>query len=188
MKSGKKLTIITSNKGKFEEYKKELSGYTEVERLDIEYPEIQSDSLKRVVEFALDQLIDHKPVMIDDSGLFIDGLNGFPGVYSAYVMDTLGCEGILRLMDEIDDRGAAFRCIIGLIDEDGDRSIFEGNSEGTITREMKGEHGFGYDPIFQPQGKRKTFAQMNTSEKNTYSHRGKASAKLIDNLDDLDLG
>lgn len=184
MRLGAKLNVVTSNEGKYKEYKRKFSGYTEVEMLDIGYPEIQTDSLEEVVEFGLEQLEEYKPVLIDDSGLFIDHLQGFPGVYSAYVMDTIGCEGILKLMDNVEDREAEFLCIIGLIDENGDRFIFKGRSRGTITEEQKGEGGFGYDPIFKPYGEERTFAQMSTSEKNSYSHRGEAVNNLINFIEE----
>jgi len=179
MKLGEKLNVVTSNEGKYREYRKKLSKYTEVEMLNIGYPEIQTDFLEEVVEFGLEQLEGYKPILIDDSGLFIDDLQGFPGVYSAYVMNTLGCEGILKLMHDVENRKAEFLCIIGLIDENDEKILFRGRSRGMITEEQKGDEGFGYDPIFKPKGEERTFAQMSTSEKNSYSHRGKAVDNLI---------
>lgn len=169
------LLFITSNKGKVEEARRYLkdSGVRVVQRR-FEYPEIQASELEKVVEFALNWLKNRvdKPFFIDDSGLFIEALHGFPGVYSAYVYKTLGNDGILRLMDKIEDRRAYFKSVIGYYD--GKVHIFTGIVKGEITFEKKGTMGFGFDPIFVPDGFKKTFAEMTTEEKNKISHRGKA--------------
>ena len=120
------------------------------------------------------------PFIIDDSGLEVDALRGFPGVYSAYVYKTLGCAGILRLLTD-GDRAARFRCVIGLADGTGTRSL-TGICEGSIASAERGKEGFGYDPIFLPRGSGRTFAEMSTAEKNALSHRGKALAALARHL------
>lgn len=171
------LTIITSNEGKFKEYEKKLNKFTEVKMLDIGYPEIQADSLEEVVSFCIEELSEYSPLIIDDSGLFVDKLDGFPGVYSSYVMKTIGNEGILSLLRDVEHRDARFECVIGLLD--GEKRLFKGVSRGEITKEKVGNHGFGYDPIFRPEGRSKTFAEMETEEKNEISHRGRAMEKLI---------
>ena len=172
------LNVLTSNEGKFREYKRDLEPYfREIRMADIGYPEIQANTLEEVVKYILDELSSFAPLIIDDSGLFIDTLNGFPGVYSSYVMDTLGCEGILKIMDGEENREAHFECVIGYLNED--KELFKGISEGMITDEMKGDGGFGYDPIFKPKDKNKTYAQMSTEEKNNISHRGKAMDEFL---------
>ncbi len=174
----KKLNVITSNQGKYEEYKDMLADSFSVSMKKVHYHEIQTDRLKDVVVHALDDLVDHAPLIIDDSGLFIDALNDFPGVYSAYVMRTLGCGGILKLLEGEKDRGARFECMIGLLEED--KKIFKGVCKGSISHEIRGEHGFGYDPIFVPSGYDITFAEMKTDQKNELSHRGKAMKQLLE--------
>ncbi|MFP3871413.1 MAG: XTP/dITP diphosphatase [Candidatus Natronoplasma sp.] len=175
------LNVITSNRGKYVEYQEKLKDrYQKIEMKNISYPEIQADSLEEVVEFALDKLEKHSPLIIDDSGLFIDALNGFPGVYSAYVMNTLGCDGILSLLKDKKERNARFECVIGYIHEE--KEMFKGVSEGTITREKRGTGGFGYDPIFEPEGFDRTYAEMNSEEKNRISHRGNAVEKLLESV------
>ncbi len=175
------LNVITSNRGKYVEYKEKLKGHhREIEMVNIYYPEIQTDSLEAVVKFALKELEDHAPLIIDDSGIFIDALDGFPGVYSAYVMKTLGCEGILSLMEDQDDRSSRFECVIGYLDEE--KKLFKGISKGSITYEKKGTKGFGYDPIFRQDGFEKTYAEMTSEEKNRISHRGRAMDKLLDHV------
>lgn len=181
-KSKSQINIITSNEGKFREYKRKLSPfYEEVKMLNIEYPEIQTNNLEKVVEYAISDLREHSPLIIDDSGLFIEALQDFPGVYSSFVMDTLGCEGILRLMKEKENRQARFECVIGYLEnQDQQPNFFKGISKGSIIPEIKGDKGFGYDPIFKPIGKSKTFAEIDTEKKNEISHRGRALEKLLD--------
>jgi len=123
----------------------------------------------------------------DDSGLEIDGLNGKPGVYSARYAGEHGnhsanMDKVLANLKGVTDRRARFRTVISLI-WDGEEHFFEGTVEGTIRHERSGSRGFGYDPIFQPEGYAITFAEMSLDEKNRISHRAKAVEKLIDFLD-----
>ena len=170
-----RLAFITSNPGKVEEARKYLALLgVEVYQLKVEYPEIQADSLEEVARYGVRWLVERieGPFFIDDSGLFIPALNGFPGVYSAYVYRTLGINGILKLMRGVNDRRAYFKSIIAYWD--GELHIFEGRVDGVITEEPRGTGGFGFDPIFRPSGFDKTFAEMTTDEKNKISHRGRA--------------
>jgi len=125
----------------------------------------------------------------DDTGLEIDALNGRPGVYSArYAGPECSPEDnmqkVLAEMEGVYDRSARFRTVISLI-IDGKEYQFEGMVEGEILTEKHGNEGFGYDPIFKPSGYSISFAQMPLSEKNTISHRGRATAKLIDFLQQI---
>ncbi len=173
------MTVVTSNEGKYREYRKKLSEhYSEVEMKNVEYPEIQTDDLEEVVNFVLDELSDHAPLIIDDSGLFVDALKGFPGVYSSYAMKTLGCDGILSLMQGRKKRSARFECVIGFLGEE--RKLFKGKSEGKITHEKRGSGGFGYDPIFEPEEYERTYAELSSEEKNEISHRGRAMEKFLE--------
>ena len=120
----------------------------------------------------------------DDSGLEIEELNGAPGVYSARfagepVNHQKNNEKVLAALLGKSNRNAAFRTVIALIFE-GQEFIFEGKIEGKITESLKGINGFGYDPIFQPNGYEQCFAEMSLSEKTQISHRGIAVAKLAD--------
>lgn len=155
----------------------------ECEMLDMEYPEIQSDTLEEVVKSALASLTGSVEgnFLIDDSGLFIQSLGGFPGVYSSYVYHTIGLDGILKILENVEEREAEFRCCFGLHWK-GENRLFEGVAEGFLTREKKGEGGFGYDPIFVPAGGTKTFAEMSNDEKNKLSHRGRALKKVLEFL------
>ena len=178
-----KLFFITSNEGKFREVRELLKNLSdlEFERLEIDYPEVQAESLYEVADFAVKWLIEHNElsgkadhIMIEDSGLFIERLKGFPGVYSAFVHKTLGYQSILELMDGEWDRRAYFETCIGLISKDSEPKFFKGKCEGNIAKQSRGDSGFGYDPIFIPEGESRTFAEMSTAEKNQYSHRSKA--------------
>ena len=133
---------------------------------------IQSGANEKEIEYSLSF---SQPV-------FIDGLNGFPGVYSAYVFYKIGCSGILKLMKDFKDkkRKACFRSVIVYKKPKNDPEIFIGESIGVISKKPLGKYGFGYDPIFIPDGEVKTFAQMETEEKNQFSHRGKSLNKLLD--------
>lgn len=119
----------------------------------------------------------------EDTGLEVEALNGEPGVKSArYAGNEKSFDkNIDKLLDKLTNIGnfnARFRTILSLI-WDGKEYLFEGITEGTITREKKGTYGFGYDPIFIPQGSKRTFAEMSLVEKNRYSHRRKAADKLV---------
>jgi XTP/dITP diphosphohydrolase len=123
----------------------------------------------------------------DDSGLEIDALNGEPGVYSARYAGKQGdheanINKVLEKLGDTDNRNARFRTVISLI-WNGEEYFFEGTVEGGIRYERTGGKGFGYDPIFQPDGYAITFAEMSLDEKNKISHRAKAVEKLVAFLD-----
>ncbi len=178
-----KLKVITSNPGKVAEYQKAFDELgIEMEHYRLPYDEVQTSDLEEVVNKGMDEIIAKgvRDFIVDDTGLFIDSLKGFPGVWSAYAQKTIGNKGILKLMDGVEDRGAEFRCCIGC-DLDGKRIVVVGVCRGVITEEAKGTDGFGYDPIFSPDGKL-TFAEMSVEDKNRISHRGNAVRHLIEEL------
>ena len=120
----------------------------------------------------------------DDTGLEVEALGGAPGVYSArFAGEHASFEDnvsllLERLLGVAAPRRARFRTVIALIDEYGTH-FFEGSVDGEITLERSGDHGFGYDPVFRPEGREETFAQLTEQEKNSMSHRGRAVQKLI---------
>ena len=183
----KKLCFATSNPGKLLEAQKLLFplGF-EVEHLKISYPEIQASVLEDVASFGIDWLIEkqgiEESVMLEDAGIFIHALNDFPGVYSKYVFEKVGLDGILELMKDKEDRSAHFESVIAFKEKGADALIFKGRVDGVLASEQKGEYGFGYDPIFIPQGEEKTFAEMVTEDKNEFSHRAKALNELAEFL------
>ena len=120
----------------------------------------------------------------DDTGLEVEALGGAPGVYSArFAGEHASFEDNVSLLLErlsgvAAPRRARFRTVVALIDEYGTH-FFEGSVDGEITLERSGNHGFGYDPIFRPEGREETFAQLTEQEKNSMSHRGRAVQKLV---------
>ncbi len=181
----KTIYFITGNKGKLSEVKEKLRSLdVTVIQEDLGYPEVQGDSLEEVAEYGVECIkkrFSH-PFILEDAGLFIDALEGFPGVYSKYVFFTIGCKGILKLLEEKKRRTAVFRSVYAYSEPDKKPLFFIGECQGIIANKEKGGGGFGYDPIFIPNGETKTFAEMGIEEKNTFSHRGKAMDKLIDFL------
>jgi XTP/dITP diphosphohydrolase len=127
------------------------------------------------------------PCFADDTGLEVKALNGAPGVYSArYAGEGKNSEdNIIKLLNELsdkDNRDARFRCVIAYIDHSGAEHLFEGIVNGEILFEKQGDDGFGYDPVFVPEGFLISFAQMSRVEKNLISHRGKAVSKFVEYL------
>ena len=178
------IRFVTTNAGKVREAREYLDGIATVERLDYEYAEIQSDDLATIAARGAREAHEtaDAPVIVDDSGLFVDGLGGFPGPYSSYVEDRLGIERVWRLAEAESerDRRAQFRCAIAYADGDT-AETFLGRVRGRIVA-PRGEGGFGYDPIFEHDGR--TFAEMDAAEKNALSHRGRALARFAEWLAD----
>jgi len=179
----KTIYFITSNKGKLQEAKSKFSELDiNIIQKDLGYPEIQADSLEEVAMFGANHIKNHfnKPFMLEDAGLFIDALNGFPGVFSAYVYKSIGLSGVLELLKNKSDRKAHFRSVYAFVEPAKKPLLFIGECHGVISDKELGDQGFGYDPIFIPQGSSRTFAQMQTNEKNNLSHRGDSLNKFID--------
>ncbi|NYT02907.1 MAG: XTP/dITP diphosphatase [Methanosarcinales archaeon] len=174
------MYFVTGNKGKFAEAQ---AIFGDLVQKNIGYIEIQADSLEEVASYGMKEVTARLdgPVMIEDAGLFIDALKGFPGVYSAYVFDTIGNQGILRLMEGVSNRGASFRSVVGYAEPEMEPRLFRGELKGRINFEPRGQGGFGYDPIFDVDGK--TVAEMSIPEKNKISHRAGSMHALKEWLD-----
>ncbi|RLI22214.1 non-canonical purine NTP pyrophosphatase, RdgB/HAM1 family [Candidatus Bathyarchaeota archaeon] len=177
--------FATSNIHKFQEAKKILAEYNiATAMIKIKVIEIQDENLEKIAETsALDAATKcNLPVIVEDAGLFINALNGFPGPYSSYVNKTIGVEGILKLMKNVEDRTAYFFSVVAFHDPATSiMKIFHGKVEGKIAKEARGKSGFGFDPIFIPiDGDGRTFAEMKTEEKNKFSHRAKALRKFAE--------
>ncbi|UCF12760.1 MAG: XTP/dITP diphosphatase [Thermoplasmatales archaeon] len=178
----KTIYFITGNKGKFFEVKEKLKNLDiTVVQKNLGYPEVQGVSLKEVAGYGVDHIKKRfpHPFIIEDAGLFVDALEGFPGVYSKYVFFTIGCKGILKLLEDKKRRTAIFKSVYAYSESNKKPLFFIGECIGTIANKERGEGGFGYDPIFIPNVVTKTFAEMSTEEKNTFSHRGKALEEFI---------
>lgn len=185
--NGKVVFFATGNIHKFDEARSILSAYGfAVAMLSVKGDEIQSDSLKEIAEKSAVNAFKRSglPIFVEDAGLFIDALSGFPGPYAAYVYRTIHNSGILRLMENVADRRAKFQSVIAYCDKTlCEPQSFDGESKGEITkteRNPKGKAAFGFDPIFQPTASNKTFAEMTIEEKNGFSHRAKAIRKFAE--------
>jgi XTP/dITP diphosphohydrolase len=183
----KVIFFATGNVNKFNEARSILSPYGfAVALLRVKGDEIQSEGLKEIAQkSAINAYKQTKlPIFVEDAGLFIDALSGFPGPYAAYVYKTIHNSGILRLMEDVKDRRAKFQSVIAYCDETlTEPKCFEGESNGQITlseRSSKGKAAFGFDPIFQPTGSGKSFAEITIEEKNRFSHRAKAIRKFAE--------
>lgn len=158
--------------------------------IDIDIPEPHDTIAANAIEKAtVIYKLSHTNVFSEDTGLETEALNGEPGVKSArYAGDEKNFQAnidkLLQKLEPLGNKKARFRTVICLI-LDGEEYLFEGFCEGTIILNQRGEKGFGYDPVFVPEGSDKTFAEMDMAEKNIYSHRRKATDKLINFLNEL---
>ncbi|MEM1525728.1 MAG: XTP/dITP diphosphatase [Ignisphaera sp.] len=177
-----KLYFATNNKHKLEEAQKVLNKYCVcLELIDVKKIEIQSELLDDIARYAVLEAYRFvkKPVIVEDSGIFIEVLKGFPGPFSNYVYKTIGLNGILKLLEGENNRRARFEAVVALALNEGEVRMFKGVAEGFIAYEIRGSKGFGFDPIFIPvEGDGRTFAEMDTEEKNKFSHRGRAFEAL----------
>lgn len=193
----KELIFASHNAGKIKEIREmieplgiELKTYKEIDIPDVE---------ETGTTFAENSLLKSSKIaeitgiacIADDSGLCVDALNGAPGVYSArYAPDRDFDKGMEKLLAEIAkshnlDRSAHFSCVISLAYPDGKYELFEGRINGKIAEQKQGTGGFGYDPIFIPEGYDKSFAELGNEIKNKISHRGRAMQKLSQYLRNL---
>ena len=182
---GKVIFFATGNIHKFNEVRAVLSGYgIATGMLKIKGTEIQSDQIEEIASTSAANAFNEckLPVIVEDAGLFIDELNGFPGPYAAYVFKTIGNAGILKLLEKGANRKATFKSALAYCDsESGEILCFKGKVSGQIGLQEKTEDttsAFGFDPIFIPDGSKKTFAQMHLAEKNLFSHRAMAINKF----------
>lgn len=183
--SRRSVVFVTNNLSKVKEIESILSGYNIVVKASsIKKREIQSEELEEVAkESALSAYqILKTPLFVEDSGLFIKALNGFPGPYSSYTYKKIGVAGILKLMSGEKNRGAVFVSQIAYINESGVIKLCRGVCDGAVAEEARGCGGFGFDPIFIPKGQTKTFAEMVVEEKNRFSHRAQAAHLLAELL------
>lgn len=188
------VIFASHNAGKIKEIKELLEplGIKVKSAVDVDLPDVAETG----TTFAENSLLKSQtiakltgvPCIADDSGLCVDALNGAPGVYSARCAPNRDfVKGMKKLLEEMaqsrnKSRKAHFSCVISLAFPDGEYKLFEGRVNGEIATVPSGEGGFGYDPLFVPEGYDCSFAQMPKSEKNKISHRGRAVAKLLEYL------
>lgn len=194
----KEILFASHNAGKITEIKQMLApfGISVKTAADMDLPDVEETG----TTFAENSLLKSQtiakatglPCLADDSGLCVDALNGAPGVFSArYAPDRDFDRGMDKLLAEMaqsgnKSRAAHFSCVISLSYPSGEYHLFEGRVDGQIAmQKMPGADGFGYDPLFVPNGYDCSFAQMAKAEKNKISHRGRAMQKLLDYIKNL---
>ncbi len=180
---GRVAFLVTSNIHKFHEARQILSEYKIATAMlkKVDAIEIQNDNIENVAQASSADAVKkcNLPIIVEDTGLFVGPLKGFPGAYSSYVYRTIGNEGILRLLDKVENRKAYFQSVIAFLSPTAARPMcFTGKVEGQIAKEIHGSQGFGFDPIFKPSNSSKTFAEMSIIEKNRHSHRASAFRKF----------
>lgn len=164
----KTITYVTGNWAKIASAKQALEplGF-EIDNVKMETPEIQADDVNEVAiysaKWASEKL--NKPVLKNDSGLFVEGLKGFPGVYTHYADDTIGEDGLLKLMEGMENRKAYFKEFIAYCEPGKEPVVFEGITRGTIATEKSGTYGWSWDFIFIPDGETKTLGNFPDEER-----------------------
>ena len=164
----KKVVYITGNKFKVLTAKKILEPLgISVDSKKIDCPEIQADSIEEVAKYSSKYASNllGESTLKNDSGLVIPALNNFPSAYTKYVENTIGEDGILKLMEGIENREAYFLEVSAYTEHGKEPVIFISKTEGTIAKEKQGEHGWGYDKIFIPKGETKTLACFQNDER-----------------------
>lgn len=185
------IFLASGNPHKIEELKQILNpmgiklkstlDFSDADEVDEDQPGLEGNALKKARHWFHETGL---PSLADDTGLEVDALNGAPGVYSARYAgeDATYDDNVDKLITEIGDqknRSAQFRTVVAYVDSDGNEHLFEGICRGEIITERRGEKGFGYDPVFVPEGYNKTFAEISSEEKNRISHRGLAIQKFL---------
>jgi XTP/dITP diphosphohydrolase len=180
-----KIVLATGNRGKADEIRMILAEHELVDRPDVDDPVEDGVTLLDNARIKARALVEATglPAVADDTGLEVDALGGAPGVLTArYAGEACSYEDnwrkLLRELGDADDRRATWHTVALVAFADGSEVWGEGTCTGTITRAPRGEQGFGYDPVFVPDGHDRTFAEMDRATKNTVSHRGAAFRAL----------
>jgi XTP/dITP diphosphohydrolase len=172
--------FVTTNEHKRREVQ-EILGVA-LERADLDLPEVQAIDPAEVAtekaRAARETLRDSTlPVLVEDSGLMVEAWDGFPGALTKWLMSSVGNEGLLRMLGPDQDRSAKAVCVVALAQTDGNVRTFRGEVPGIVAQKPRGSGGFGYDPIFVPEGSSLTYAEMGEG-KNADSHRARAFKAL----------
>lgn len=177
-----KIAFVTTNKHKFEEAKDILKGYPlELEQVDIEYEENHDASLETIAFTAAKAMAGQlgRPVVLEDTGLFFEAYQGFPGALPKFVFNTLGYRGIFKLL-EGEDRRAYFRTVAGFCEPSGEPKLFPGVMRGQLTDKVFNPEAdaMPYDRIFIPDGYEVTISDLSLAEKSKFSQRAEAFRKF----------
>lgn len=170
------LYFITGNEDKFREASQIIAN---LEQLNIDLPEIQHIDARMIIKAKLEEAYKHKQAsfIVEDVSLYLDCLKGLPGPLIKWFLKTIGNTGLFELTEKLDNNRAEAKAIVGYARNEAEIEYFEGVIQGTIVS-PRGEDGFGWDPIFVPDGHKKSFAEMSEEEKNKLSMRRLALEKL----------
>ena len=172
--------MATGNHHKYNEAREVLKQFgIQLEQYEVERVEIQADDPADIAAYSLKQIREEGwPMVVEDAGIFIDYYRGFPGPYSSYILEKVDLHGILKLMEGVENRGASFQSVVAYR-HGRKETFFRGVVAGKIAHNICGSGGFGFDPIFIPDGgDGRTFGEMTEDEKNTLSHRARAFKKF----------
>ncbi len=175
------FVLVTGNAGKVAEARLALGA--DLEAVEVDLPEIQSLDYLEVLRAKADEAWRRvgRPLVVEEAGLDLHALNGFPGPLVKWMLQAVGAEGLARAAAALGEVRAAVRCF--LLYKDGNREIVaEGRTEGTLVLPGRGTHGFGWDPVFLPDGSSLTFAELSGGEKSAVSHRGKAWRAMVEKI------
>lgn len=175
------FVLVTGNPGKLAEARTALGTY--IEAVEVDLPEIQSLDYREVLRAKAEEAWRRigRPLIVEEAGLDLACLNGFPGPLVKWMLEAVGAEGIARTAAALGETRASARCF--LLFKNGEREIVaEGRTEGILVLPGRGTHGFGWDPVFLPDGASQTFAELTGTEKDAVSHRGKAWREMARNL------
>lgn len=178
--SSKSIYFATGNAGKVEEARIVMEPFgILVKPFSGKGVEIQADIAKVASYSASIAARKYKrPLIVEDAGLFVEALDGFPGAFSSYVFTTLGIEGLLTLLAREGKRDAYFGSAVAYCRPGDSPKVFEGRVNGTIVHSPRGKNGFGFDPVFLPSNGKKTMGELSPADKCAISHRGEALRKF----------
>jgi non-canonical purine NTP pyrophosphatase (RdgB/HAM1 family) len=167
----RQLKFVTSNADKVREAT-DIMGFSLNQVSSLKIDEVQSDDISKIVIHKAKQSYDivNLPVLVEDSGLFFSAWNGLPGPFIIWFETSVGCQGLLKMIEGFENRKALAVCFVAIFDGK-EMIIGKGEVRGKIASSIIGGNGFGWDVIFIPEGHKKTFAEMAPSEKNLISHR-----------------
>ena len=162
IKSKSTINFVTSNLGKVREFRQILEPEIKVNHIKMSYPEIRSEDSEEIARHSAKELAERlkKKVVVEDSGLFIKALNDFPGTYSATIHKKIGLQGIIKLMKGMKDKTCYYKSAVAYCEPGKEAISFLGEEKGTIAESIKGNFGFGHDPIFIPEGSNKTYGEI----------------------------
>jgi non-canonical purine NTP pyrophosphatase (RdgB/HAM1 family) len=176
------LLLVTGNPGKVEEARR--AARRPIDAFAVDLPEVQSLDLEEVLRAKAETAFEAlgRPLVVEEAGLELAAMNGFPGPLVRWMLEAMGAEGIARTAGALGDRRARAVCLLAWTD--GERLVVgRGETRGELVLPSRGANGFGWDPVFQPEGESRTYGELTEDEKDALGHRGKAWRDLLARLE-----